>query len=333
MDSITTAVQGKDRLANLTQVLHTVREQQVPKTVPTPFTKRWWSTHLGKTRKEVQQLARQAWRERGNPHLLIHQQYRKARNRNQDQIRKAKKEHWDAFLEDIDNDSIWNFSSYATRDPTDGGRTKIPHLQAAGPPGTTTHTTNNMEKSQILHQTFFLPAAAPIRLPSDYQYPPPAFAMPKLTKSLLRDTISALKRYKAQGPDGLPNEVYIECGEQLIPYLLPIYQATLELHFFPRQWQLSRTVVLRKPGKDDYTKPTSYLPIALQDCAGKNLSATIAHILVKQAEHHELISNSHFLGRSGCTTTDSVHYITSIVKNAWRKRHSQVYRQPDSFMK
>lgn len=44
-------------------------------------------------------------------------------------------------------------------------------------------------------------------------------------------------------------------------------------------------------------------------------------LIVKQAEYHSLISNNHFLGRPGRTTTDSLHYITTIVKNAWRKRH------------
>lgn len=90
-DPITSPGQLDERLHQLMQAMHAIRAKKIPQTHPIPFTKRWWSKSLENARKEVGRLARQAWRERGDPQLLIHQQYRTARNRYQDKLQKAKR--------------------------------------------------------------------------------------------------------------------------------------------------------------------------------------------------------------------------------------------------
>ncbi|KAA1478292.1 hypothetical protein DENSPDRAFT_748331, partial [Dentipellis sp. KUC8613] len=72
-----------------------------------------------------------------------------------------------------------------------------------------------------------------------------------------------LSPYKAAGDDGIPNAVYKECSDDLVPYLGPLYRATFALNLYPSEWKDSTTVVLRKPGKSDYSLPGAYRPIAL----------------------------------------------------------------------
>jgi hypothetical protein len=49
----------------------------------------------------------------------------------------------------------------------------------------------------------------------------------------------------------------------------------------------------------------------------KILSSCVADDLTFIAEHHALLPNSHFGGRPGCTTVDSLHLLTKFTHDAW----------------
>ena len=82
----------------------------------------------------------------------------------------------------------------------------------------------------------------------------------------------------------------------------------------------SATVVLRKPGKPDYTVLATYQPIMLLNTITKLLSSCIAEDLVQMSEAYDILPTNHFRCRPGPTTSDSLHYVTKIVKDTWRKR-------------
>ncbi|PSR73747.1 hypothetical protein PHLCEN_2v10417 [Hermanssonia centrifuga] len=253
-------------LEQLTDALVEAREKTVPKRKPSPFAKRWWTADLAKTRFRVKRLARDSYRKRKEPHNPIHAEYKKARNEYGERIRKAKKEHWEAFLEDVDGESIWNFSSYAASEHTDGGRTRIPQLRSTGTHGRTKLSKSNDEKSKALHEAFFPHPGNPPSNQDMAAYPEPAFEFKGITKDIIREVIKNLKRYKAPGIDDFPNEVFI-CAVDLH------CQDTIRLH-------------------------------------GKDLGNT-------NGETRVIIEQS-LPRKKGRTTTDSLHYITATVKNAWR---------------
>ncbi|KAF8597946.1 hypothetical protein BDV93DRAFT_426352, partial [Ceratobasidium sp. AG-I] len=80
-----------------------------------------------------------------------------------------------------------------------------------------------------------------------------------------------LAMHKTPGPDGIPNSMFKQCKDLLIPHLLPLYRATFRLKHYPDAWKLSTTVVLRKPDRPDYTAPKAYRPIALLNVISKIL--------------------------------------------------------------
>ena len=123
-----------------------------------------------------------------------------------------------------------------------------------------------------------------------------------------------------QGPDGIPNEVYRRCADLLLPYLGRLYRATFDLSYYPAAWKESTTVVLRKPGRSDYSLAKSYRPIALMNCMGKILSSCVTDTLEYHVERLSLLPNHHFGGRAGRTTTDSLHLITKTIRDAWRTK-------------
>jgi len=79
------------------------------------------------------------------------------------------------------------------------------------------------------------------------------------------------------------------------------------------------TVVLRKSVKPDYTVPGAHRLIALINMMAKLISACMAEDLVHLSEIHKTLLDNHFGCRPGRTMTDSLHYISKLVKDAWRK--------------
>ncbi|KAA1477139.1 hypothetical protein DENSPDRAFT_754134, partial [Dentipellis sp. KUC8613] len=72
----------------------------------------------------------------------------------------------------------------------------------------------------------------------------PAFKFELVTDAQIQRAINKLLPYKAAGDDGIPNAVYKECSDELIPYLGPLYRATFALNIYPPEWKDSTTVVL-----------------------------------------------------------------------------------------
>ena len=83
---------------------------------------------------------------------------------------------------------------------------------------------------------------------------------------------------------------------------------------------MGRNIVLRKPGKSDYSLPNVHRPVALLNTIGKVLSACVAEDLTSAVKEHGLLPINHFGCRPGRTTTDSLHYETKYIKDAWRRK-------------
>lgn len=58
---------------------------------------------------------------------------------------------------------------------------------------------------------------------------------------------------KAPGADGITNGVLQQTLDILLPSLQKLFNVCLQLGYCPQHFKEAVTVVLRKPGKDDYT--------------------------------------------------------------------------------
>ena len=111
-----------------------------------------------------------------------------------------------------------------------------------------------------------------------------------------------------------------ETADQLAEYLLCIFCATFALNTYSDNWKTWITIVLTKPGKAAYDVPKAYHPIALLNTIGKLLTAIVAEDITYMAEQYHLLPASHFGGRPGRTTTDSLHLVVNKIKGAWRRK-------------
>lgn len=106
----------------------------------------------------------------------------------------------------------------------------------------------------------------------------------------------------------------------LAPHLCALFRATFDLQYYPNNWKNYTTVVLRKPGKTDYTITGAYRGIALLGTISKVLSSCVTEDLVYEAEQMGILPEGHYGGRPGRTSTDALHAMHSYISAAWRKK-------------
>ena len=314
--------EAKAALDRLLDALDATIEQIVPIIKTSPFAKRWWTPELTKARDRKRKAANRHYRNVHNPSHKSHEEYRRARNLFIDLLRKTRLEHWIKFLQTNDPTTLWTANRIVSGAPSDGGKERVPTLQYENEQGDIQEASAHSDKSHLLFHQFFVPAPqdeSSLNIPENPTYPDPAFEFSNITDDEIYQAIGKLAPFKAPGPNGIPNAVFIHAAEHLVPFMGPIYRATFNHDFYPEQWQQSRTVVLRKPGKPSYTVAKSYRPIALMDTMGKILSSCVASSLAYEAEKLQLLPINHFGGRKGRCTTDAIHTLIASVKNAWRR--------------
>lgn len=131
--------------------------------------------------------------------------------------------------------------------------------------------------------------------------------------------ISKLKPYKASKSNSVPNSIFTHTIDVLVPHLGPHFHATHSLEFYPQEWATTETLILKKPGKPDYTTPSAWRPIVLSDSMARLLNSCQTSTMVTMCKTLNILPLDHYGARPGKTTTDSIHMLTKIVKDAWRK--------------
>jgi hypothetical protein len=315
---LTTDVQFQKAAKDLTEAIQNTIRTQVKARRLRPDSKRWWNSNLKKMKKELNELRVESFPNRALTDHPIHRKVRQLSNKYGTEILKAKRQHWTDFLEEATVSDIWTANRYFKEPSGDGGSPRIPTLKV-NHEGNTITVNDNEEKATIFAKTFFPTRPTNSSVLTSSAYPEPLPNPRRITKKQILAQIQRLSPYKASGPDGIPNVVIQKCADLILDHLYHIFQGMLERGYYYKPWRESITVVLRKPGKPDYSVPKAYRPIALLCTIAKLLTAIIADKMSWLAENHQLLPKTHFGGRPGRTTTDTIHYLVQKVKEAWRK--------------
>ena len=175
-------------------------------------------------------------------------------------------------------------------------------------------------KAQVLRETLLpMPPEADLSDISGYRYPEP-IQMPAMTEQEVRRAVLRAAPNKTPGPDGIPNLALHRALALpvFLTYLTDLFNACLQLGYCPKHFRKSTTVVLRKPGKPDYTSPKAYRPIALLNTVGKALEAVIATRLSYLVEAHGLLPQNHIGGRRGRSCEHAIHLLLERIHASWR---------------
>ena len=114
--------------------------------------------------------------------------------------------------------------------------------------------------------------------------------------------LKAAKGNTALGEDDLPTLVRENIWQYVSHLVIQILTASINLGYYPREWKTATIVVLKKPGKPDYSIPGAYRPISLLNTLGKVLEAVMAKRMSYYAETYGLLPDTQVGGRIGRTT-------------------------------
>ena len=163
--------QFQEVVDDLMTALQAAIEHAVPLSKPSPHLRRWWNDELSRLKKEMNRFASASYRYRAVADHPSHSQYMDSRNKYGLKIKRAKKRHWDAFLEELSGNDLWTAQRYATSPAGDGGKARIPTLMVPDGVNRTKSITTNEEKSFAFSEIFFPKRPAGDLVPPDPQYP------------------------------------------------------------------------------------------------------------------------------------------------------------------
>lgn len=218
----------------------------------------WWTKEIALLRKECLKAKRMATRKKGDPFYM--DQYREARKKLKEAIKHSKRKSWEALCDEINNDP-WGLP-YRIVMKKMGNRNKIPGI-------------TNPDWARTIVETLFPKATSPsIYFPtveSAGEYEP-------FSNEEILYTARKLKKAKAPGPDGVPNEI-ITLTAQCWPELFTdTFNMCLKTGIFPNIWKKQKLVLLRK-GDKPLDNPSSFRPLCLLDNSGKFLERLLLNRL------------------------------------------------------
>ncbi|XP_072161372.1 retrovirus-related Pol polyprotein from type-1 retrotransposable element R1 [Bemisia tabaci] len=233
----------------------------------------WWSPKLGELRQETRKLWNKARRDGS------WDEYYTSLNAYNRELRRAKKESWRKFCEEIDTYSDGaKLMRLLAKDPAFKGGNLMK------PDGSLTET--EAETLEVLLQTHF-PECEPLQDEnSNEARETQTFvrrtgrldwheARETVTVNRLKWAVKSFKPYKAPGPDGILPALLQQGAEILQPALIRILRASLAFGYIPQGWREVRVVFLPKHGRKNFDQAKAYRPICLSSFITKTLERLV----------------------------------------------------------
>lgn len=258
---------------------HTIPLMARKKGKPTPP---WWTDALQQQKSEVLRKKRRI--RNAAPHRIetVLADYREAKSVYQDMCSEAQTKSWKEFCTSQERESMWDGIYRVIRNTT--GRQEDCLLRDE-----TGNTLNPKRSADLLAQTFYPddsvstdnPHHTNLRKLVSGEEPTDTLPAddPPFTEAELETVLKNQNPKKAPGPDGLTADICVRAIQAGREVFMAIANKCLAMGHFPARWKSAHVVILKKPGKDDYTNPKSYRPIGLLSVLGKIVEKLVVNRL------------------------------------------------------
>ena len=269
--------------------------------------KHWWNEDLDKTITQLRRLST-VIRTSPNPYLI--RQYKRTKDVFRAKVRHHKRNWATSRLEGANSKDVWEFTKwYKCR----GRRSRPLYSSPSNVPAAT-----DQERALIFAGLFF-PAPHPIRGFQANNDPIPQRPQAKLNKEELQTAILNVSKDTAPGPSEINYTAIRWTWETAPETLFFLFSKCIEIGHYPNPFKHSNTLVVPKPGKNDYSNPSAYRPIQLIECLGKVLDKVVARCIQYEVAQGNLVPHSQFGGRIASSTIDAGLTLTQDIHKAWSK--------------
>ena len=287
--------------SDLTNAITKAAKASIPMYRPGARPKPWWNEDLKALRKVMMQKQRDIARDHRSVQL-----YLQAKNAYFLAIKRAKRDHWNHFLEKEDPKSIFKAMAYTS----DKRVERTPPIQSAP----TQLEETFLGKCSAFRNTLFPPPPRAPKPKWDNYRPSTKWDWPNLTESELKNACSTKIKGRTPGPDSITQEIILQAYRAIPCVFYRLYSSLINIGYHPTCWRQATGAILRKVNKPDYTEPKAYRVIALLNCLGKVSERILAQRLGHLAETTNLLHPSQIGGRLKKSAINAALLLTNEVE-------------------
>jgi hypothetical protein len=261
--------------------LTAVLDKHAPPKPFRPGSKRWWTDEIKRERKKFSMSKRGL-----KSGEISFEGYRQIRNEYYRQIRRAKREAWERFLEGVlptdeetqntaDSERCWRALRYS--------KPQTPSYTPAIKTFTDDGQLRSVAASAEEKEDVFMRQAFPRQETTDV-----GTATPNTTARVgareVHEALFAQSTKKAPGVDQLGFRALRLLWSWDADRMVAIVQGCIRLGHHPRVWKTAKGILLRKQGKPSYAIAKAYRVISLLSCLGKVVEKVAATWIASYCE-------------------------------------------------
>ena len=132
-----------------------------------------------------------------------------------------------------------------------------------------------------------------------------------ITEAEVRRALNNLKKGKAAGPDGIPNDLLKIAGDCVIHYLVELFSEIFKSDSYPSEWAKAIIQPIHKKGGT--TNPDYYRGIYLLSCVSNFYTSVINSRFTPRAEDNDVLSEAQAGLRKDYSTVDHIYTLHAMV--------------------
>ena len=270
-----------------------------------------WNNSLKAMKKNLVRLRRKLKRNNYDPNIK-EELYQKEKEYKKE-ISNCKNKSWKNFTSEIDNLSAGaklnkilkkdNICLFRTVMKSDGGYTANPEETVEALLG---HHFEDLEEESLNEHIWDLTEGKNMDSP----------CLKYLNREVVKEALKLFSPYKSPGPDGLRPIMIKNSLDVIIEDLVEVYRECIITGKIPTSWKRTKVVFIPKPGKSDYSSPSSFRPISLTSFLLKGFERVILWYLNENILHSNIWHKHVFAYRQGLSTESALHKVISNIEKA-----------------